>query len=162
MNTANNPNAKVILSVDEYDRLMEMANASDEKIKRKAIEYWQKHGVASIDISVYLRKQYVGQDYIEKDYTLEVVPMNVQVYDDPDRDKSGMVIPKEQRDKITKFAYQAANSIFMRSFGDRLARVNEILHLKAEIRREWRMTRAFTLTGWLTAIALFIILMFSK
>ena len=161
MNTINNPNAKVILSINDYDRLVEMANASDEKIKRKAIEYWQKHGAASINISVYLRKQYVGQDYIEKDYTLDVMPQNVQVYDDPDKDKSGMVIPKDQRDKIVKFAFQTANSIFMHSFGDRLSRVNEVMLMKAEIRREWRMTRAFTLTGWLTAITLFIVLMLS-
>ena len=161
-NIVNNPTTKVILSSDDYEKLVEMANASDEKIRRKAIEYWQKHGIATININVYLRKTYVGQDFIGQEYSLDVMPSNVQIYDDPDKEKAGLAISKEQRDKIKKFAYKTANSIFLNSFGDKLSRINEIMHLKAEIKREWRMTRAFTLTGWLTAIALFIILMISK
>ena len=162
MDNFNKPNAKVILSTDDYDKLVEMANANEEAIKSKAMDYWRKHGVASVNISVYLRKLNIGQDFIEKDYTLDVLPLNVQVYDDPDRENSGMAITQEQKDKIRKFACRTANSIFTHSFGDRLSRINEIVRLKADIRREWRMTRTLTLIGWLTAITLFLVILLTK
>lgn len=162
MKTFDKPNAKVILSTDDYDRLMEMADNNEQAIKRKAMEYWQKHGVASISIDVYLRNVNAGHDFIEKKYTLDVLPQNVRVYDDPDKENGGMAVTEQQRDKISEFAYQTANDIFVRSFGDRLSRINEIIHMKAEMRREWRMTRTLTLTGWLAAVILFLIILLTK
>lgn len=148
------PDPKVILSKNDFDWMQQMADATEEQVKSMALDYWHKHGVPSVNITVYLRRITVGQDVILSDYSLENAPLNVYIFDGPDSSTSAMAMSKEQKDIISKFFKDTANDIFLQTYGDRLSRIVELQRLDASMKREWRITRAFTLAGWLAAALL--------
>lgn len=156
MNTNNQPDPKVILSKSDFDRLQQMANANDEQVKSMALDYYHKYGVPSVDITVYLRRLNVANDTILGSFSLEDAPLKLVIYDNADSNTSAIALTKEQKNKISRFLRNTANDIFLQTYGDKLTRINELQRLDAAMRREWRMTRAFTLAGWLTATILLI------
>ena len=151
-------NPQVTLPKDEFDEIMGLAIATDKQIKQKALELWQNKGAARINVEIYLRRHYIGSDEIVKSYQFSCKPENVHVYPAEGHSDNKMAISRTDRNKISKFASNVANDIFLHVFGDRLARINEIQKMKADMRREWRITRACTITGWLVALALAVIL----
>ena len=154
-----NVTPNVTISEEKFRELMELATANAQEIEKRALKLWEQKGVAGVKVEVYLKATNVGQDIIDKKYVLVCQANDLHVSPAAGYTDIEQTFGKPAMAKIAKFAANVANDIFLKAFGEQLSRINEIFHLKVAIRHEWRMTRAFTLTGWLTAIALFIILM---
>jgi len=66
---------------------------------------------------------------------------------------------RETRQRIMKFAANYATSAFYRKFGKQLMHINNAERYESRARRDWLIGRAVTLTGWLLAVLMFVIVM---
>ena len=150
---------RITLTQDEYNRLVSLARAKAKQIEERAVEYYKKNGVCGIHIDAYVRNEDYGCDEIADTYRFDCQPRYGYVTPSDEYEPNPFAIDRETRQRIMKFAANYATSAFYRKFGKQLMHINNAERYESRARRDWLIGRAVTLTGWLLAVLMFVIVM---
>jgi len=150
---------RITLTQDEYNRLVSLARAKAKQIEERAVEYYKKNGVCGIHIDAYVRNKDYGCDEIADTYRFDCQPRYGYVTPSDEYEPNPFAIDRETRQRIMKFAANYATSAFYRKFGKQLMHINNAERYESRARRDWLIGRAVTLTGWLLAVLMFVIVM---
>ena len=136
-----NNNYQIILDKKEYDRIIELANANQELINKKAREMWEKEGKVIIEIGMKLES-----DRRE----------NIDSYDTYHFDSYTLMwtsgkfyIPERLKEKLRTMITYQTKSLMEKNFGENLLHINNVINLETHHKRLIKRYSIFALTGWI-------------
>lgn len=151
---------KVLLTQNEYNRLVQMATMKAKKIEERAREIFVKEGVVKIEFD----GRFVTKRDGERDtdyYKFDVSCKSYQVRPfDNEYDKPLFSIPQEMRERIATKVKRYVEEVFVANFSEHVLKLNTIGKLKEKTERERRQFIVWTVTGWLLAVLMFAVVMF--
>lgn len=142
-------NYQVIIDKKRFDRLNEQANLSQKLLYRKAKEIWDKEGKVELTIRIYLkseRKDIEGYDEYRFDNYCYL------------SEKGKFIIPNKMKERMKEIIEDNTLHIMKQSFGENLAHINNIIRLERQYERLIKRYKVMTLTGWLLAVLIIIML----
>lgn len=139
---------KVELAKNEYDRLVSLAQANADEIEKRAVEYYKKNGVCNIHIDAYVRSKTAYSDDMADTFRFD---------SQPQYEPNPFAIDKETRLRIMRYASDYVTSVFTHKFGEQLKYINKAKEYEYRARRDWRISRAVTLIGWVVAALLLVV-----
>ena len=152
-------NPKVELTQKDYNRLVSMATMKAKKIEERAREIYEKEGVVKIEFDGrFITKRYVDRGETEH-YNFEVCCKHWYVNPNGDYEKTLFTIPQEMRERIATKVKNYVQEVFVGRFGEHMYNINAILDLKAKMENEGRKAFVWTVTGWLLAVLMFVVVL---
>lgn len=148
---------RITLTQDEYNRLVALARANAKQIEQRAVEYYKKNGVCSIHIDAYVREDNGASNEIADTYRFDCQPQYGYVTPSDEYEDNPFAIDRETRQRIMKFAASFATAAFYRKFGKQLMHINNAERYERRARNYITKCIVITVTGWLLAVALFLV-----
>lgn len=148
---------RITLTQDEYNRLVALARANAKQIEHRAVEYYKKNGVCSIHIDAYVREDNGASNEIADTYRFDCQPQYGYVMPSGEYEANPFAIDRETRHRIMKFAASFATAAFYRKFGKQLMHINNAERYECRARNYMTKCIVITVTGWLLAVALFLV-----
>lgn len=152
-------NPKIELTQSEYNHLVDLAKMKAKKIEERAREIYEKEGVAKICFDGRIHKKEFGE-LTTQHYKFECKPQEYNVSPSGEFEPSLFKIPMEQRKRIAQKIGRYVEDVFTATFGERLYHLDEILKIKAKAERDWKKFMICTITGWLMALIMVIVVIF--
>lgn len=142
----------VTITLEEYDRLLSLANANEKQIEERSLEHYKNHGVCAIRVEACIRER--RGVFLE----FECIPDGIFVTP-PDFSRVGkqFAVSSETRQRIKEFVSDYVSTIFRRRFGLHLMALNAALRYKRRARFFMSLAWVLTITGWLVAFFLFMV-----
>lgn len=148
---------KIELVKNEYDRLVSLAQANADEIEKRAVEYYKKNGVCNIHIDAYVRSKTAYSDDMADTFRFDCQPQYGYVTPSDECEPNPFAIDKETRLRIMRYASDYVTSVFTHKFGNQLKHINKAKEYEYRARRDWRISRAVTLIGWVVAVLLLVV-----
>ena len=149
---------KVELTQNDYNRLVQMATMKAKKIEERAREIFEKEGVVKIGFDGrFTTKRYGEQEIEHLEFT--VACNDSTVLPTGEYEKTLFKIPQEMRQRIATKVKDYVEEVFVGRFGEHMFKLNAIRELAAKTERERRRFVVWSLTGWLLAVLMFIVVM---
>lgn len=149
-------NQKVELSQEDYNRLVEMAQLNAKKIAERARKFYEKEGVVKIEFTGRLIRNKYGEVECDR-YTFECDCEEYLIHFGDGYDKHFFTIPQESRKKIAQKVRNYVKDCFYYNVGSNMSELNEIERLKNKQLHRLRTFIVWTVTGWLSAVAMLLI-----
>lgn len=148
---------RITLTQGEYNRLVALARANAKQIEQRAVEYYKKNGVCSIHIDAYVREHNGASNTIADTYRFDCQPQYGYVMPSGEYEANPFAIDRETRQRIMKFAASFATAAFYRKFGKQLMHINNAERYERRAQNYMTKCIVITVTGWLLAVALFLV-----
>lgn len=142
-------NYQVIIDKKQFDRLNEQTNLSQKAAYDRAKEIWDKEGKVDLTIRLYLkssRKDIEGYDEYRFDNYCYL------------SERGKFIIPKKMKERLKKIIEGNTLQLMEESFGEHLSTLNNIIRLERQYERLIKRYKVMTLTGWLLAVLIVIML----
>lgn len=146
--------SKVELSLADYKQLVEKAQANDDEINRRAVELYRENGVCTVRLDVSIHKNTDFRDYEQYNYDL-----SSWVKEDEEYKPRPFCINSQMAKRIRKAAKDIAENAFYYNFGRQFMQMNNILKYRWHTEHIRYRLIAFTVAGWLMAMACLITMM---
>lgn len=146
----------VTMTLDEYNRLLTLANTNREKIEELALEHYKKKGVCIIRVEACIKEERgIFRDIMEK-FEFECSPSGTFVEPSDYFPKNGQFyINSATRERIKEFVADYVSAIFRRRFGLHLTSLNAVLRYKRRTKLFMSISYVLTITGWIIAFFMF-------
>ena len=146
----------VTITLEEYDRLLSLANANEKQIEERSLEHYKKYGVCAIRVEACIRERRgVINDVVEK-FEFECIPSGIFVApSDFSRVGKQFAVSSETEQRIKEFVSDYVSTIFRRRFGLHLMALNAALRYKCRTKFFMSLAWVLTITGWFVAFFLF-------
>ena len=142
--------SKVELNLADYKQLVEQAQANDDEINRRAVELYRKNGVCNVELEVRIRKDMdYGSDCEKYKYYFTPYVRNEENEYNP----SPFCISRQMAERIRKAAKEIAENAFYGNFGEHFMQMSNILKYRWRTEHIRYRLIAFTVAGWLMAMA---------
>lgn len=141
----------MLVKKSEYDKLVKLAEANEKKIQKLALKMWQEKGIPELQISMEIRS--VGGREIIDSGKLKF-EASTYIYNK----EGNFFIPEKTKQRFSDMVRDWTYDLMEKNFGERLMdanRWNEKVDSFNETRRRFKV---FTITGWLMALAMFLLL----
>ena len=149
-------NPKVELTLDDYNRLVQMATMSAKKIEKRAREIYEKEGVVKIEFDGRFVTKRDGERETEHlKFDVSCKSYNVRPTGEYE-EKPLFSISQEMRERIARKVSDYVEEIFDGNFGEHMSELNAIVAIKAKEERQRRKYSVLTLMGWLLAVLMFL------
>lgn len=146
--------SKVELNLADYKQLVEQAQANDEEINRRAVELYRENGVCTVRLDVSIHKNMDFSDYEQFNYDL-----SSWVKEDEEYKPRPFCINSQMAKRIRKAAKNIAENAFYYNFGKVFMEINNILEYRRHTEHIRYRLIAFTVAGWLMAVACLVTMM---
>lgn len=144
---------KVELTLDEYNKLVDMARMKSKKLERRAREIFEKEGVVTINFEGTIRRKRFGELCSEHyDFKCHTTPFPS---DDAYNTNKVFGIPQKERERIAQKVSRYVEEVFVANFGENLYHINEAKKLEAKADNARKTFIVVTFVGWLLATLLF-------
>lgn len=140
----------IMLSKSDYDKLSELAEMNQQQIEDKAMKLWEKNGVANVKLSMEIRSN-AGREII--DGGRFEFKASSYIYDGEGK----FCIPDKTKERFSKMIGDWTYELMRHEFGDTLMDANKFNKKVDGIEKERKRFVVFTITGWVTAFAMLMI-----
>lgn len=141
---------QITIDKKRFDHIMERAYLSEKIIKEKAYELWEKEGRVLLSINLCLkkssRKDIEGYDEYRFDNYCYL------------SERGKFIILSELKERLRKIIDDNTFQLMEESFREHLSNLNNIISLKRQYERLIKRYKVMTLTGWLLAVLIVIML----